>query len=79
MVIGHQVGSTEPGEVPSGNGGRMIHKHDVASFETWWKEVGKNTGSRWDVRAWLEEEGKEGKKWDDPETRRLVFEVERVG
>jgi len=44
MVIGHQVGRTEPGEVTSGKDGRMIFKHDVESFGRLWREVGETTG-----------------------------------
>jgi hypothetical protein len=75
MVVGHQVGSVQAGEVKTG-GGRMMYKHDVASFGELWKEVGKKTGTKWSVWTWLEEG--DGKAWDDEGTRRLGFEVVRV-
>jgi hypothetical protein len=46
-----------------------------------WREAGIRTGSEWLVRARLDAGlGIEEKKrtWDDPNTRRLVFEVERL-
>lgn len=80
LVVGQQIGSTEPGEVPKGTGG-MMFKHDADSFERLWREVGEKTKSQWEVRATLDAGlgiGEKKRLWDDSKTRRLIFEVERI-
>jgi SAM-dependent methyltransferase len=80
LVTGQQVGATEPRQMHPESGTRM-YKHNPESFEKMWREVGIRTGSEWLVRAKLDAGlGIEEKKrtWDDPNTRRLVFEVERL-
>ncbi|KAH6722067.1 hypothetical protein BKA61DRAFT_701140 [Leptodontidium sp. MPI-SDFR-AT-0119] len=80
LVLGQQVGSLVACDVMSG-GERKVTRHDLASFEKLWKEVGERTGSQWEVRANLDEGlgvGDGTRAWDRHETRRLVFEVERV-
>ncbi|KAK3689858.1 hypothetical protein B0T22DRAFT_378782 [Podospora appendiculata] len=80
LVVGQSVGSLVATEVEV-RGGRRICKHDAESFGRMWDEVGRRTGTAWTVRARLDEglgiaEKKRG--WDEPGTRRLSFEVERV-
>lgn len=80
LVLGQQVGCLVACDVMSG-GERKVTRHDLASFEKLWKEVGERTGSQWEVRANLDEGlgvGDGTRAWDRHETRRLVFEVERV-
>lgn len=80
LVLGQQVGATVPVQVPRGTVGQTF-KHNLESFKRMWKQVGEKTGSEWEVRATLDVGlGIEQKQrmWDDPNTRRLVFEVERV-
>ncbi|KAK3319920.1 hypothetical protein B0T19DRAFT_274575 [Cercophora scortea] len=81
MVVGQSVGSLVATEVVVREGGKGIYKHDVESFGRMWEEVGRRTGTKWEVRARLDEglgiaQGRRG--WDEPSTRRLFFEVERV-
>ena len=78
LLVGQQVGSSKPGEYPSARG--TMFRHDVGSWERFWEEVGEETGSKWVVRAVLDDGlGMEARKaWDDGGTRRLGFEVERV-
>lgn len=81
IVIGQQIGMLEAGEEARG-GNRMIFKHNVESFKRMWAEIGQKTQSLWDVKASLDHGlgiGDEKRKWDNPSSRRLVFEVERVG
>jgi len=75
MVVGHQIGNMNAQEVEAA-GGRKSYRHDVASFEKLWKEVGKKTKTKWSVWAWLEVE--ERKDWDEEGTRKLVCEVVRI-
>jgi len=81
LVLGQQLGSTEPKDVPFGEN-KKVFRHDVKSFEKLWKEVGERTSSEWSVKANLDGglgSGEKKRTWDDDYTRRLVFEVERVG
>jgi hypothetical protein len=80
LVLGTQVGSTMPKEVPFGTA-RKVFRHDEKSFERLWKEVGEITDSEWKVKATLDGGlgiGAKKRTWDDEYTRRLVFEVERI-
>jgi hypothetical protein len=79
LVLGQQMGTTTPGLVNHGH--RILFKHDKATFEKMWAEVGEKTGTKWAVEANLDEGLgiKQGKrKWDGGEARRLIFEVKRV-
>lgn len=79
LVVGQSVGNVVGKEAPAR--GRMIYKHDVESFTRMWEEVGRRTGTEWVVRAKLDEGlgiDEQKRNWDEPSTRRLSFEVERV-
>ncbi|KAH8666803.1 hypothetical protein BX600DRAFT_511702 [Xylariales sp. PMI_506] len=76
LVIGHSAGRTEPSEWFNPVG-KSMYKHNGESFAKMWEEVGKRTGSTWKVNAWLQETKIEGRHWDDPQARKLMFEVER--
>ncbi|PVH83670.1 hypothetical protein DL98DRAFT_512858 [Cadophora sp. DSE1049] len=80
LILGQQVGSLVACDVKF-EGDKKVTRHDLASFERLWKEVGEVTGTEWVV--WAELDGGLGvgngkRVWDNQETRRLVFEVERV-
>ena len=80
LILGQQVGATEPKQMTKEEGSKM-YKHNPESFEKMWRDVGEKTGTEWTVTARLDAGlGIDQKKrtWDDPNTRRLVFEVERV-
>lgn len=56
-------------------------KHNVESFQRLVKDVEVKTGMRWAVVAELDDalSVNDGKRsWDDPKTRRLLFEIRRV-
>jgi SAM-dependent methyltransferase len=81
LIVGQQIGSLKPGPMEVGSGSKM-YKHNVETFENMWREVGEKTGSKWKVSANTDGGlgiNQEKRKWDDPETRRLVFEIERIG
>jgi SAM-dependent methyltransferase len=80
LITGQQVGATEPTQMPPESGTQMF-KHNAESFEEMWRNVGEKTGTEWKVTAYLDEGlgiGLKKRTWDDPNTRRLVFEVARV-
>ncbi|KAK1751008.1 hypothetical protein QBC47DRAFT_392072 [Echria macrotheca] len=79
LVVGQSVGSVKGKEMPAR--GRMIYKHDPETFANMWEEVGRRTGTQWVVRASLDSGlgiEQEKRAWDEPSTRRLSFEVERI-
>ncbi len=80
LVLGTQVGSLRPKEVPFGEA-KKVFRHDEKSFEKLWEEVGEMTDSEWKVKAMMDGGlgvGAKKRTWDDEYTRRLVFEVERI-
>jgi hypothetical protein len=81
VVFGFQLGSVEPGEyafrgVPSG----CMFKHDIASLKKLWVEVGAETGTRWEVEAWMEGQSPEIEMMRrvDSRHRRLDFSIVRL-
>jgi hypothetical protein len=80
LVLGTQVGSTKPKDVPFGEA-KKVFRHDEKSFEKLWKEVGEKTDTEWKVTASMDRglgAGSKNRPWDDEDTRRLVFEVRRT-
>ena len=53
MIIGNQMGSLNPGEYPMPTGKGCNYRHDVASMEKFWRQVGEETGSQWKVESGL--------------------------
>lgn len=77
LILGQQIGSLEPGPMAVGS---KMYKHNVDSFEKMWKEAGDRTGSEWKVKANIDAGlgvDQKQRAEDDPDTRRLVFEIER--
>lgn len=75
MIIGAQTGSTEPGElvlkppyVAEGEE-RSIYRHSVETFIEMWKEIGKESDTRLEVKV----------EYDDPEARKTLAEEEESG
>ena len=80
LIIGQASGNLD-GIATGGAWGRVTFKHNVESFEKLIKELGDKTGTQLKVTASLDNglsifDGK--RTWDDPKTRRLLFEVERI-
>lgn len=60
MITGRLTGHLESGYHESSNtkatvkgGDGKFWEHNVDSFKELWREVGEETGTRWDVHAWL--------------------------
>ena len=80
LIVGQSVGHLDGVHSP-GRGGKMIFKQNAETFMEMWKEIGEATGTKWEVRAHLDQGlgiSEQNRKWDDPKTRRLFFEVERL-
>jgi SAM-dependent methyltransferase len=79
LIVGQSVGHITGIETPGKSG--KIFKQSAETFKTMWEEVGRRTGTRWEVRAEIDAGlgiGEKKRAWDDPDTRRLNFEVERL-
>lgn len=84
LVIGQATGNLDGIEtrtVSPGGKDKGTWKHNVESFERLIRDVEERTGTRWTVKAALDmglsvQDGK--RTWDDPRTRRLLFEIERL-
>lgn len=84
LIIGQATGNLD-GVVTQtltvGGANKGTCKHNVESFKRLIKDVEARTGTQWAVQAELDEglSVHDGKRtWDDPKTRRLLFELERV-
>ena len=91
LVLGRQVGNMTAGEfLHRTNEKGTMYRHNEQSLERMWKEVGEVTRTEWKVKARLDtiwqghpalEKGREWtgeQSWQDKESRRLTFEVERL-
>ena len=74
VQVGSLVGDTKGIPIPSGG---ILWRHDIASLEKVWEEVGALTDTTWKVEARLEKGKGFGEKWQLEGTRRLGFEVFR--
>ena len=80
LVLGTQVGSTKPKDVPFG-ASKNVFRHDEKTFGELWRAVGEKTNTEWNVTTTMDRglgAGSKKRPWDDEDTRRLVFEVERT-
>lgn len=78
LVVGQAVGHLHAQETGAR---KRIFRHNRESFERLWDDVGRRTNTKWQVRAELDDGlgiGEKTRSWDDPDTRRIRFEVERL-
>lgn len=54
LLIGRQVGRVDPPEPDEQENAPEHYRHDVASWKKFWECVGRETGTRWEVDAWME-------------------------
>lgn len=57
VLVGRQVGNVESGEEPRGAapGERKRFRHDPGSWKKLWDDICRETGTRWDVHAELDD------------------------
>lgn len=85
LVIGQATGNLDGLETRTlspGGKDKGTWKHNVETFKRLVGHVEAATGTKWEVRADLDEglSVNDGKRtWDDSRTRRLLFEIKRVG
>ncbi|KAF6217820.1 hypothetical protein HO133_006647 [Letharia lupina] len=86
LILGRQRGNVNSGEYEHRtNSKATMFRHNEESWKEMWKQVGKATGSLWDVKVWLEKDedfGRYGKNDGniklDLGDRGLRFEVSRI-
>lgn len=82
LIVGNHMGSVNPGSYAMPTKKGKNYRHDVQSFENFWKEVGEGTGTEWTVKAGLVGspaiEQNRAQSWMDPGMRMLWFWCERV-
>ncbi|KAH8899965.1 hypothetical protein GQ53DRAFT_205443 [Thozetella sp. PMI_491] len=79
-VIGQATGHLDG--IKTGTWQKQTFKHNGETFKKLIEEVSAKTGIQWEVRQAQLDTGLsifDGKRtWDDPKTRRLLFEIQRV-
>ncbi|KAH9998194.1 hypothetical protein F4779DRAFT_166507 [Xylariaceae sp. FL0662B] len=79
VVVGRQIGSVKPGDVPAIQDKSFSYRHDVETFDAMWRKVGEVTSTRWKVEGTLDMVGiNPDSPVEDENSRRLLFTVTRV-
>jgi hypothetical protein len=77
--IGSGLGTTVAGEWPNLEGDGTNYRQSEESWARFWKEVGEQTGTAWDVDCHVKKmpasKQNEGQAWADPNMGILTFEV----
>ncbi|USP82435.1 hypothetical protein yc1106_09709 [Curvularia clavata] len=75
MIVGSQIGATEPGNEESPTG--LMYRHNVESFKEMWKLIGKELGIKFVVDAKLTELSKSYFGFVSERTRMIWFAIRR--
>ena len=79
VIVGRQIGSVKPGNVPAIKEGSSSYRHDVETFRALWRQVGQDTHTRWEVGGTMDMIGINPESpVEDENSRRLLFTVTRV-
>ena len=79
VIVGRQIGSVKPGDVPAIKEGSSSYRHDVETFDAMWKQVGEATQTRWKVDGSMDMIGiNPNSPVEDENSRRLLFTVTRI-
>lgn len=83
LIVGHQIGNVDGHAVQNKTMKAPQWRHDPASFEQMWDQVGVDTGTRWQTKAKLlswEDMGWDADemKWMEPGDMVLDFVVRRM-
>ncbi|KAK6952606.1 hypothetical protein Daesc_004896 [Daldinia eschscholtzii] len=80
VIVGRQIGSIKPGDVPAIKDQSFSYRHDVDSFNAMWKQVGEATETQWKVEGTMDMVGiNVNSPVEDENSRRLLFTVTRIG
>ncbi|KAI1395166.1 hypothetical protein F4819DRAFT_505899 [Hypoxylon fuscum] len=79
IIVGRQIGSVKPGNVPAIKEQSFSYRHDVNTFEAMWREVGEATQTRWKVEGTMDMIGiNTNSPVEDENSRRFLFTVTRI-
>ncbi|KAK7699517.1 hypothetical protein SLS64_011655 [Diaporthe eres] len=79
VIVGRQMGSMVPGDVPAIKEGSSSYRHDVATFAALWDRAGEVTGTRWRVEGTMDMVGvNTASPVENENSRRLLFTVTRL-
>ncbi|KAI2624939.1 hypothetical protein GGR54DRAFT_654634 [Hypoxylon sp. NC1633] len=79
VLVGRQMGSLTPGDVAAIRAESYSYRHDVATLDAMWREVGEATGTRWKVEGTLDMFGIiANSPVEDQNSRRLLFTITRI-
>ncbi|KAI1657749.1 hypothetical protein F4813DRAFT_359425 [Daldinia decipiens] len=79
IIIGRQMGSVKPGDVPALTKGTFSYRHDVDTFDAMWKKVGEATQTRWNVEGVMDMVNINPNNYlEGEDSRRLLFTVTRI-
>lgn len=79
IIVGRQMGSVKPGDVPAIKKHTVSYRHNVETLDNMWRDVGEVTGTRWKVEGTMDMVGvNPNSAVEDENSRRLLFTVTRV-
>ena len=89
IIVGRQTGSLTPAEFPGLSEGTTAFRHDLQTLQRLWDEVGAITDTHWKASGTLDtvslmgkgdspKDSKNEPEWAEPNTRRLLFTIERL-
>ncbi|KAK9413610.1 hypothetical protein SUNI508_11819 [Seiridium unicorne] len=78
IIVGRQIGSVKPGDVPAIKEKSVSYRHDTETFAAMWQHIGEATATRWKVEGTLDMVGiNPNSPVEDANSRRLLFTVTR--
>ncbi|KAI1120149.1 hypothetical protein F5Y10DRAFT_139700 [Nemania abortiva] len=79
VIVGRQIGSERPGDVPAIQERSSSYRHDVSTFRDMWRKVGEDTQTEWEVEGSMDKVGiNTNSPVENEHSRRLLFTVTRV-
>ncbi|KAJ5747909.1 uncharacterized protein N7511_009605 [Penicillium nucicola] len=66
LLVGRQVGRVDPPPPEKKNEAGYRYRHDPSTWKKLWEQVGAETGTEWEVEAWME-------KWDGAGSMEKTF------
>ncbi|KAJ5579928.1 uncharacterized protein N7459_005913 [Penicillium hispanicum] len=55
LLVGRQVGRVDPVDPGNKENAPTHYRHDAATWNRLWMQIAEETGTKWDVEAWMEE------------------------
>ncbi|KAJ5622240.1 hypothetical protein N7528_005472 [Penicillium herquei] len=82
LVVGRQVGRLDPTDPEDKSASQEHYRHSVDTWKRLWKQVGAETGTEWEVEAWMVEWAGADRIMKDfhggMETYKMIFIVRRA-